>query len=62
MLTGRAEGTGPDLAGRNHSWLALLLASVLGFWSWQWQQSPNGLLAGSTSSTSRDGSQEVHDD
>lgn len=63
MLTGRVEGNGPDLAGRNHGWLAmLLLAGVLAFWSWQWQQSPNGLLGGSASGISRTGSHEAHDD
>lgn len=46
MLTGRAEGTGPDLVQHNHVWLAaLLLAAVLAFVSWQWQQSPQGLIA-----------------
>jgi cytochrome b len=45
MLTGRIAGTGPDLARRNHGGLAaLLLVAVLGFWAWQWQQSPQGLL------------------
>jgi cytochrome b len=45
MITGRIEGAGPDLARRNHGALAaLLLAAVLGFWAWQWQQSPQGLL------------------
>jgi cytochrome b len=46
MLTGRVEGTGPDLAKRNHAWLAaLLLIAVLAFWSWAWQQSPDGLVS-----------------
>ena len=63
MLTGRVEGNGPDLAGRNHGWLAmLLLAAVLAFWAWQWQHSPNGLLAGSPLGMSRTWSQEDHDD
>ncbi len=45
MLTGRVDGTGPDLAKKNHRWLAaLLLLSVLAFGAWQWQLSPNGLL------------------
>ncbi len=45
MWTGRVEGTGPDLARRNHAWLAVvLLAAVLTFWIWQWQDSANGLL------------------
>lgn len=45
MLTGRVEGAGPDLARRNHRWLAIvLLAATLAFWTWQWQDSPNGML------------------
>ena len=41
MLTGRVEGAGPDLIKSDHSILAfLLLASVLSFWVWQWQTSP----------------------
>lgn len=41
MLTGRVEGAGPDLVKRNHTWLAaLLLAAVLGYWAWEWQQAP----------------------
>ena len=43
MLTGRMPGPGPDLAKRNHTWLAaLLLVSVLAYWTWEWQQSPSG--------------------
>jgi cytochrome b len=38
MLTGRIEGSGPDLIKANHRVLAaLLLAVVLGFWSMSWQ-------------------------
>jgi cytochrome b len=45
MLTGRTEGSGPDLARRNHTWLAvLLLLAVLGYGAWEWKQAPNGLL------------------
>lgn len=41
MLTGRVDGPGPDLARHNHGWLAaLLLAAVLGYWAWEWQQAP----------------------
>ena len=48
MLTGRIEGAGPDLIKRNHAWLAvLLLAGVLAFFGWQWQQSPQGLMPSS---------------
>lgn len=46
MLTGRMEGTGPDLARRNHAWLAvLLLAAVLTYWAWEWQQAPDAAQA-----------------
>lgn len=42
MLTGRMDGAGPDLAKRNHAWLAvLLLAGVLSYWTWEWQQAPD---------------------
>ncbi len=45
MLTGRVEGKGPDLVPHNRIWLAtLLLLAVLAFASWEWQQSPNGLI------------------
>jgi cytochrome b len=41
MLTGRVEGAGPDLVKRDRTWLAaLLLAAVLGYWAWEWQQAP----------------------
>lgn len=53
MLTGRVEGPGPDLVQRNHAGLAaLLLVAVLGFWAWQWQQSPQGLLPATTAGAS----------
>lgn len=42
MLTGRVEGKGPDLAKRNHAWLAvLLLTGVLSYWAWEWLQAPH---------------------
>ena len=45
MLSGRVEGAGPDLAKKNHLWLAaLLLLAVLAYWGWEWQASPNGLV------------------
>ncbi|CAN5648708.1 hypothetical protein BH11PSE7_BH11PSE7_37890 [soil metagenome] len=45
MLTGRVEGTGPSLVKNNRVWLAaLLLVAVLGYVTWEWQQSPNGLI------------------
>jgi hypothetical protein len=41
MLTGRVEGVGPDLIRSNHVPLAaMLLAAVVSFWVWQWQDSP----------------------
>jgi cytochrome b len=47
MVSGRAQGPGPDLAKRNHAWLgAVLLVAVLVFWTWQWKQSPEGLISG----------------
>jgi cytochrome b len=61
MLTGRMEGAGPDLVKPNHAWLAaLLLASVLAFISWQWQQSPQGLLP--TQGLTQQGSDRHHED
>lgn len=46
MLTGRVEGPGPSLVKHNRRWLAvLLLAAVLVFGAWQWQQAPNGLVS-----------------
>jgi cytochrome b len=45
MLTGRVDGAGPDLVKHNNAWLAaLLLACVMAFIGWQWQQSPRGLI------------------
>jgi cytochrome b len=45
MLSGHMDGAGPDLAKRNHLWLAVLLvAAVLAYWTWEWQQSPQGLI------------------
>lgn len=45
MFTGRTEGRGPDVAKRNHAWLACLLcAAVVGYVAWEWQQAPNGLV------------------
>ncbi|WP_431149596.1 cytochrome b/b6 domain-containing protein [Acidovorax facilis] len=55
MLTGRVEGPGPNLVQKNRTWLAAaLLLAVLAFGAWEWQQSPNGLMAsGTTSERSR---------
>jgi len=46
MLTGHVDGAGPDLAKRNHGWLAamLLLLAVVAFVAWEWQQAPGGLI------------------
>ena len=45
MLSGRVDGAGPDLVRRDPVWLAaLLLACVVAFVGWQWQQSPQWLL------------------
>jgi cytochrome b len=65
MLTGRVEGAGPDLVKHNHAWLAaLLLVAVLGYWAWEWQQSPNGLISAQSLSslTSGQGRDRDHDD
>ncbi|WP_048440930.1 cytochrome b/b6 domain-containing protein [Caenimonas sp. SL110] len=52
MITGRMPGNGPDLVQRKRTWLAaLLLLAVLSYGAWEWQQSPNGLLAGSENSS-----------
>ena len=55
MVTGRVEGPGPNLVQKNRTWLAAaLLLAVLAFGAWEWQQSPNGLIAsGTTSERSR---------
>lgn len=59
MVTGLADGPGPDLAKRNLGWLAaLLLGAVLAYWSWEWQQSPNGLISAQAISAALSG----HDD
>ena len=43
MLTGRVEGNGPDLAQRNHLWLAaLVLFSVVGYWAGVGLLAPRG--------------------
>ena len=56
MLTGRTEGAGPDLVKHNARWLALvLLLSVLAYWTWEWQQSPDGLLSPSSIAAMRQG-------
>lgn len=55
MLTGRQPGAGGDLAKRNHGWLAwLLLAAVLSYWSWEWQQAPAVAAVTATRSAEHD--------
>lgn len=45
MLTGRSEGPGPDLIQHKRYWLAIaMLVAVIGFISWEWSQSPQGLI------------------
>jgi cytochrome b len=65
MLTGRVEGPGPNLVQKDRSWLAaLLLIAVLAYGSWEWQQSPNGLISAQalSSLTAGDGRDRDHDD
>lgn len=63
MLLGRVQGAGPDLAKHNHGALAaLLLAAVLGFWTWQWQQAPVGLSAGTSAESAHLRSHDRDDD
>jgi len=46
MLSGRLPGPGPDLVKSNRTWLAaLLLVAVLSYWTWEWQQAPQGLVS-----------------
>lgn len=47
MWRGRTPGQGPDVVRNNRLWLALLIvACTLLYWSWEWQQAPNGLISG----------------
>ncbi|MDZ4102612.1 MAG: cytochrome b/b6 domain-containing protein [Hydrogenophaga sp.] len=63
MLTGRVEGSGPSLVKRNRVWLAVvLLAAVLAFGIWQWQQSPKGLVSAQTWTGLLSGQSENDDD
>lgn len=64
MLRGRVEGTGRNLVRRNHAQLAtLLLIAVLAFWSWAWQQSPDGrALASAWSGLASDQRSDHHRD
>lgn len=52
MLTGRVDGTGPDLVRHDRAALAAcLLVAVIAFVAWEWQQSPHGLVPTSAVST-----------
>ena len=63
MITGRTDGPGPDLVPHNRVWLAtLLLVAVLGYWTWEWQQSPGGMLPSATSAAAHGGPQKKHHD
>jgi hypothetical protein len=45
MLTGRADSAGPHLVKHDRGALAaLLMVAVVAFVSWEWHQSPNGLV------------------
>lgn len=56
MLTGRADGPGPNLVQNNRAWLAvLLLLAVLAFGVWQWQESPQGLISAQALSSTGSG-------
>lgn len=61
MLTGRVEGTGPDLIRSNHAPLAaMLLAAVMSFWVWQWQDSPQAQAGNSLASVTSTWLQPAH--
>lgn len=62
MLTGRADGPGPDLVQKNRTWLAaLLLLAVLAFGAWQWQASPKGLISAQALSSLSSGQDDDED-
>ena len=51
MWRGRVPGAGPDLAQRNHGWIAvLLMAAVLAFWGWTWHDAANAASGPATGS------------
>jgi len=62
MLTGRVPGAGPDLVRHNRAWLAVaLLLAVAAYGSWEWDQSPNGLLSAGTAGSPRGEDRDDHD-
>ncbi len=62
MLTGRVEGPGPDLVKNKHRWLAaLMLVAVMAFATWQWRQSPGGLVPIQTGGDSAPAQHRDHD-
>ena len=63
MLTGRVDGSGPDLVKANRTWLAaLLLLAVLAYGAWEWQQAPNGLIPSNALSLGTSGGNQDDDD
>jgi cytochrome b len=63
MLTGRVAGPGPNLVQNNRVWLAaLLLIAVLAYGTWEWQQSPKGLVTAQALSSLLAGDSRDHDD
>ena len=64
MFDGRVPGAGADLVRSQRRGLALLLlAAVIGFGAWQWQQTPNGLLpTADTAQHAHDGGHDDDDD
>lgn len=59
MLTGRIDGAGPDLVKHDRAWLAaLVLAALVGYWAWEWQQPAPVALGEHAASHSRD---DAHD-
>jgi cytochrome b len=63
MVTGYVAGSGPNLVQNNRAWLAaLLLISVLAYWSWEWRQSPAGLVSGTPPSSQQSGKLGGRDD
>ncbi|MFO1329653.1 MAG: cytochrome b/b6 domain-containing protein [Rubrivivax sp.] len=63
MVTGRKNGRVSD--GIAHAWrgvAALMLAAVLGFWSWQWTQAPDAATLQAQAAARTDRHQGHHDD